>query len=172
MLISYKEFSIRDWLLSDIKSLVMQASNPIIPRYMRNTFPSPYTELDALKWVDENINSKVKSHFAVCKNDNVIGGIGIVLQDDIMCKNADLGYWINPDYWGQGIMSILIGLFCDYVWQNFDIVRIEAFVFSENKSSAKVLVKNGFILESVMKKKYFKNSNYSDALCYVLYKNI
>lgn len=50
--------------------------------------------------------------------------------------------------------------------KKFDIKRIEAGVFSWNKASMKVLEKNGFKLEGILKKAIKKENKYIDEHMY------
>ena len=59
----------------------------------------------------------------------------------------------------------------EYVFTNFDIIRIEAGVFDFNKPSMRVLEKNNFFLEGVRKKAVFKNGKIIDDYIWVLLKD-
>jgi RimJ/RimL family protein N-acetyltransferase len=55
----------------------------------------------------------------------------------------------------------------EYVYYYFDIVRLYAEVFENNKSSMRVLEKNGFYLEGVRRKAVFKNGVFIDDFIWV-----
>ena len=47
--------------------------------------------------------------------------------------SAEMGYFIGEPFWGRGIASKGIKLMIDYIFNNFNIIRIEAGVFDFNK---------------------------------------
>lgn len=68
-----------------------------------------------------------------------------------------MGYFIGEPFWGKGIASKAIKLMTDYVFNNFNIIRIEAGVFDFNKPSMRVLEKNDFSIESIKRNAVIKN---------------
>ena len=59
-----------------------------------------------------------------------------------------------------------------YVFKNFNIIRIEAGVFSFNKPSMRVLEKNNFYLECIKKNAVIKNDKIIDDYIWVKLKPI
>ena len=57
-----------------------------------------------------------------------------------------LGYRLMEKYWGQGIATEAVALMVDYLFSETDIEIITASTMIENKASAHVLEKNGFIM--------------------------
>jgi RimJ/RimL family protein N-acetyltransferase len=55
----------------------------------------------------------------------------------------------------------------EYCYYYFDIIRIYAEVFETNKSSMRVLEKNGFYLEGVRRKAVYKNAVLMDDYIWV-----
>lgn len=160
------EFKLRPWLLNDLDSLVEQANNPKIAQFMTNKFPHPYT-VEAGRTFIEFANLDQPIHiFAIDVNGKAIGGIGIHPQDDIHCKNAELGYWIGEAYWNNGIMTNAIPLAIDFAFFHFDITRLFAKTFENNKASQHLLEKCGFKLEARLENVVFKNDVFLDELIY------
>jgi RimJ/RimL family protein N-acetyltransferase len=107
---------------------------------------------------------------AIDINGEACGGIGIHPQDDIQCKNAELGYWLGEPFWGKGIITSAILQMVENGFNSFDINRIFARPFGSNLASQKVLEKTGFILEAKLEKTLFKNGIYEDELIYAIRK--
>ncbi len=99
-----------------------------------------------------------------------VGAIGLITQEDVYRKTIELGYWIGEKYWNKGIISAAVKEVVDYTFKNYDVVKIFAKVFDTNKASAKVLEKNGFILEARLKKQVFKSNIVLDELVYAKYR--
>ena len=59
-------------------------------------------------------------------------------------KTAEVGYDLDPQYHGKGIMSETLKAIIDFGFNNLSLNKIEAFTHNENANSVKLLVKNGF----------------------------
>ena len=71
-------------------------------------------------------------------DDKVIGSVGVFFRTDVYRKSAELGYWLGEPYWGQGIMPKAVRMLCEQVFDEFDIIRIEARPFDFNQASCRV----------------------------------
>lgn len=58
--------------------------------------------------------------------------------------SAELGYWLGRRYWGQGLMTRVVGAYLAWVLPVLALQRVEANVLDGNPASARVLEKNGF----------------------------
>lgn len=163
-------FTLRPWSLSDIDALVEYGNNLNIAKNMRNVFPHPYTKEDGIKFIEMTSQHHPRKIFAIDINGKASGGIGIFPQEDIMCKNAELGYWLAEPFWGKGIITNAIKKIVDYGFNTFDINRIYAIPFDTNIASQKALEKAGFNLEAKLEKTIFKNDAYHDELIYAIRK--
>lgn len=74
-------------------------------------------------------------------------------------KTAEISYIIgNKKFWNKGIATIVIKKICDYIFKKLKLKKIIAGTYSVAKSSQKILIKNNFRLEGVLKKQiFFKN---------------
>jgi RimJ/RimL family protein N-acetyltransferase len=164
-------FILRPWTAGDIESLIENANNFKIAKFMSNQFPNPYTREHGLQFIEFAGKHNPVQIFAISVSGNAIGGIGLHPQADIMCKNMELGYWLGENYWGKGIATSAIKQMAKYAFQNFDIERVFARPFGNNPASARVLQKAGFTLEATFKNTIFKHGEYLDELIYAIRKN-
>ena len=58
--------------------------------------------------------------------------------------------------------------FLDYIWEVFEVERLQAGVFAWNPASARVLEKNGFQREGTRRKAIFKDGELIDEWIYSL----
>lgn len=159
-------FYLRPWDIKDVGSLVKYANNPLIAKNLTNKFPYPYTESDGRRFINMATQDKPIHVFAIDIEGEAIGGIGIHPQDDVYCKNAELGYWLAQPFWGHGIISRAIEQVIDIAFALFEIERIYARPFGTNIASQRVLEKNHFILEARFEKTFFKNNEMLDEYVY------
>src|SRR5438046_5553989 len=97
--------SLRPYRDGDQADLVRHANNPNVARHLRDLFPQPYTWADADQWIRRVVKDTPAHNFAICQNDQVIGGIGLVPGSDIQRVSAEVGYWIGEAFWGRGIAA-------------------------------------------------------------------
>ena len=88
------EIKLRPWNIEDAESLVENANNFEIARFMSDAFPYPYTIEHAKNFIAFATKDDPIHIFAIEMNGKAAGGIGIHPQADIMKKNAELGYWL------------------------------------------------------------------------------
>ena len=158
---------IRPWKESDIDNLVKYADNINIWNNLRNYFPHPYTIEHAQSWITSSEAAIPMINFAIEFEGEAIGGIGLIFNTDVYVLSAEIGYWIGESFWGKGIATEAIRQMTEYSFYYFDIVRIYAEVFENNKASMRALEKNGYYLEGVRRKSVFKNNVLMDDYIWV-----
>jgi [ribosomal protein S5]-alanine N-acetyltransferase len=168
--IAEMDFVLRAWKMDDVDSLVDNANNFNIAKFLSDVFPHPYTAEDAKKFITFATQDDPIHIFAIAVEGKAVGGIGIHPQQDIMKKNAELGYWLGERYWGKGIITRAVGQMIDFAFHTYDITRIYARPFGTNTASQKVLEKTGFVLEARIAQNIFKNGAYEDELIYAIRK--
>jgi len=145
-----------------------------IPEILDNGYdktPNPYTEKDALAFIKKEIEKKPAERFLIYWNNEVAGEIGITVKNDVFRLNAEIGYFISKKFWGKGLATQAVKKMTEYAFEHFDVIRIVAGVFDFNKSSMKVLEKNGYYLESVRKNAVIKNGKIIDDYIWVKLKD-
>lgn len=159
---------LRPWTVMDIDSLVKYANNEKIANNLTNQFPHPYTREHAIGFIEMTQNHNPTQVFAIDLDGVAVGGIGIHTQQDVYCKNMELGYWLAEPFWGKGIVTKAVTEMIDYAFDTFDIQRIFARPYGPNKASQRVLEKAGFKLDAHLKETFFKNGKYLDEYIYAV----
>jgi ribosomal-protein-alanine N-acetyltransferase len=162
------KFTLRPWTSADLDSLVRHANNPDIAKNLTNKFPYPYTTEHGKNFIEFATKNTPRNILAIDINGEAVGGIGVHPQEDVQCKNAELGYWLAEPFWGNGIITKAIEQMVGYGFKNFDITRIYARPYGTNVASQRVLEKAGFVLEGRFEKTLFKNGEYLDELIYAV----
>lgn len=159
--------SLRPWTIEDAAALTAYFNNNNIWNNLRNYVPHPYTLEDSEGFITSQLEIFPTQNFAIINEGEIVGGIGMVLLDDIYKMNVELGYWVAEPFWHSGIGTIAVGLTTSYIFETFAVNRIVAEVFEPNKASMRVLEKNGFFLESVRRKGILKNELLMDDYVWV-----
>jgi [ribosomal protein S5]-alanine N-acetyltransferase len=171
MEIFFEGIILRPWSISDAGQLALIADNKKIADNLRDGFPNPYSYNDALDWLNLILPENYPPRFFAITVDNLLAGsIGLITKTDIYRKNFEMGFFLSEKYWGKGIATRAIKAAASYAFKNFDILRIYAEVFSDNKASLRALEKAGFSLEATIRKNIFKNGIVKDSCIYSILK--
>ena len=168
------KITIRPWTAKDIHTLQIlcdQADRT----YLSERMPSPYTLQDAQWWLDhiqEEENEKKGVFRAICLDEEIIGNISIEKMDDVRCQDSELGYFLDRAYWSKGIMTKAVPLICEEAFHQLDIIRISALVYAPNIASRRVLEKNDFVMEGILRQAITKKSSHYDAYLYAKYRQV
>lgn len=157
MEIELKTCKLRKWDLTDVDSLAYNANNYSVWINMNDAFPNPYKPINAEAWINLVKDSVPVTVFAIEVNGKAVGGIGFHPGSDVTRLEAEIGYWLGEDHWNKGIISEALPAVINYAFEQFDIVRLFAKVFEWNLHSMKLLEKNGFQLEGILRKAVLKD---------------
>ena len=157
---------IRDWNAQDADALMKYANNYRIWKNLRDGFPHPYTIENAQSFIAAAIEKNPATYFAIATAEEAIGGIGIVINQDVHRLTAEMGYWLGEPFWGKGIMTEAVTRFTDFAFEEFGLVRIYAEPYAANRISCRVLEKAGFQLEGRMRSSMIKEGRIGDQLLY------
>jgi len=161
-------FELRIWHENDAK-VAAELANTNISRFMSDAFPGN----DVEKWNKfiRYANENPAAFYRVIEVDGKFAGnIGVLIGNDILRMNAELGYWIGEKYKCRGIMTEAVKEMVQLVFDNFNVTRIFATPFGNNFASQRVLEKAGFTLEGMFEKIYIKNGMKQDELVYAIRK--
>ena len=163
-------YALRPLRMEDAQSVAEFANNPKIAKNLLNTFPSPYGLEDARSYIAHCMEAGEEKQLtrAIEVNNHAVGSIGIILGEDVYEKSAKLGYWLGEPYWGLGIMTRAVRELSELAFSQYDIVRIQAEVFSDNKPSCRVLERAGYTFEGIKRCAVYKNGAIQDLHTYAL----
>ena len=159
-------YVLRDFRISDVDSLVRHANDPMVARWLRERFPSPYTRHDATTWIRHRLAERPATNLAIANAHELIGGIGLELEQDVYRHSAELGYWLGKEFWALGIASAAASRMCEYAFRDLDLMRLHASVFAPNLGSARVLEKAGFQCEGRRRDAVLKHGELMDELVF------
>ena len=96
--------------------------------------------------------------------------IGFIDLHDIDWANghASIGYWLDRDYTGRGIMTQAVSAIGEYAFEALDMHRIEIHVATENHRSRRIPERLGFTLEGVLRQVQRLRGAYVDHALYAL----
>ena len=158
---------LRDWRFGDAASLARHANSPRIALTMRDAFPSPYTLEDAHRFIAAATGTDANLVLAIELDGEAVGGIGIHPLGDVYRRTAEIGYWLSESCRGRGIATDAVRAIVPVAFDRFEIVRLQAGVFSTNPASMRVLERAGFVREAVHANAIWKHGRLLDEVLYV-----
>lgn len=135
---------LRPILFGDAESLYKIASNPDNTEFI---FPTE-SSLQESEYVIANYFMKNPlGIWAICdkETNEMVGSIKFEKMDEIK-KEAELGYFLRKDYWGQSLMTEVVRELVFLSFIKFDFKRLTIITHEENLASQKVAQKAGFKL--------------------------
>ncbi len=162
MIIELKEWSFED------KETLINMCNAVDRTYLSDRIPDPYTN-EAAEWYLNMVKETdgLKALFReIVADGKIVGTISVEKKEDVYRKDAEIGYYLLQEEYSKGIMTEAVRQICIIAFKKLDIIRITGLVYEPNIASKKVLEKNGFLLEGIMKKAIIKNNSIHDLYIY------
>ena len=155
-------FVLRRWRSVDLPALLQHADDAEVARGLSDRFPHPYTRADGEAFLAGRVVDLRNPVFAIEVDGEACGGIGARPLEGERRIGAELGYWIGRRHWGRGLMTRIVGLFAPWAMDALLLERLQATVLDSNTASARVLEKNGFVEEGVMRRAVVKHGRVHD----------
>ncbi len=161
---------LRPFREADAERVAELCSNDRLYRSLLS-LPRPYTVECARTWMaahEENFSAGRSCEFAVTDGAAgcLYGCIGLFCHS--RDRNAEMGYWIGEDYWGNGYATEAARAVVEFAFQCKDLHRVYARHFASNPASGRIMQKCGMVYEGTMKEHVFKDGRYEDLVCYGL----
>lgn len=162
---------LRDLKLDDAVYIQENCTNPMIKNRLKiNQLSSILDDIHLFILRSKKPYKNKQINKAIIFENEIIGTISLILQDDVACKSGELVFWISENFWDRGIMKKSVQKMCELGFTEFNLERIFAIPIFENKRARKVLEMSGFELEGIMRKSIFLNNLIHNACMYALLK--
>lgn len=148
----------------------MALCNAVDRSFLSDRLPHPYTEADADRWLGmvEGNEAMEGVWRAIVVGGQIVGSISVERKTDVERINGEIGYMILTSFWSQGIGTDAVRQTCEIAFRLLALERITGLVYAENVASARVLEKNGFQMEGLMRRAAIKNGRVQDVMVYGL----
>lgn len=165
-LMTSKKVGLRQLTKSDINSeYCMWLNDKQVTEYMEARY-SIWNINNMVKYLDET--SPYEYIFAICclKTEKHIGNIKLGPIDWINRK-AEISILIgNKNFWGKGFGTDAVALVNVFAFETLSLNKLIAGCYIDNKGSAGIFIKNGFIQEGLLKKEFSFRGNYTDGILF------
>jgi ribosomal-protein-serine acetyltransferase len=130
------------------------------------------TPEDFKRYIDnskQRYANHVETGYIIMANDSMIGRIG-VYNIDMHNKHASIGYWLDQQWMGKGIITNACKAVITLAFKELGLNRIEIRCGTENYKSQAIAERLGFKKEGIIRQGEFVNSRFIDLLVYAVLK--
>lgn len=161
----------RKMVPEDYRDMYEYSRQDSVTRYLLwKSHPSPEYTHKYLKFVQGQYRSGDFYDWAIelKSTGKMIGTCGFT-KFDYPNNCAEIGYVINPDFWGRGYATEAVSAVLKFGFLRLGLNRIEARYIIGNEASRRVMEKNGMTFEGIHKKLLFVKGEYVDVgICAVI----
>lgn len=143
----------------------------VMKYYGLEPFRSIDEALEEIDWYQSvfDENSGIRWGITIKEQGIVIGSCGF-LNMVPQHHRSEIGFELSKDYWGQGIASEALAAVIQYGFEQLNLQRIQALIEPPNIPSQKLVKKNGFIKEGLLRNYEFTGGKFDDLFMYSLLK--
>lgn len=162
-----ERLTLRQFRASDKERLTIIANSREIAE---GTFiPFPYSDEFAEDFIESQFRDYKRGsllNFAVVLKETelLVGSIGLSIDNKL--NEAEIGFWIAVDYWGNGYCTEAAKSVIEYGFTECKLDKITAFHFINNIASGKVLNNAGMQRLGVVKNEYWHMGELKDTVHY------
>jgi len=139
---------------SDSEDCFNYMTHPLVKKYLSDDdIPASieHARKDLLYW--SSLFTRAQSIYwgiALKSNNQIIGSCGFNHWHK-QHNRVEISYDLSPDHWGQGIMTRAIGAITEFALNDMKVNRSQATIVYDNVASKRVLEKNGYLQEGVLR---------------------
>jgi len=162
--IETKRLILRQLTPDDLDFVFQHFSNPSITEFLLDEPPvSDISQAQEIIefYLEPEKKSRNRWGIVLKSNDQIIGTCGFHKWNKRDLR-AEIGYDLNPDFWGKGIMTEALRAAIQNGWDGMGLNRIEAIVYPENQRSMHLLHKLGFQTEGLFRDYHHLNGRFYD----------
>lgn len=142
---------------SDAPDMYEYASNPAVTKYLTwDVHPNERFTASYLSYLQPKYRSGEFHDWAVTLRDDgkMIGTCGFT-RFNFSAYSAEVGYVLNPMYWGRGIAPEALSRVIRFAFDTLQLNRVEARCMAGNTASRRVMEKVGMLYEGTTRDAMF-----------------
>ena len=171
-IIKTERLLLRQFIASDLENVYKGLSDPEIIKYYGVSYKTLEDTKAQMQFFVDLEKEGTGIWWAVCSLDNkTFYGAGGLNSLNKVHKKAEIGFWLLTEFWGQGIMTEVMPIICNYGFDNLELHRIEGLVETDNLNCKNAMKKLDFKLEGTMKDCEVKNGKFISLDIYAKFKN-
>jgi RimJ/RimL family protein N-acetyltransferase len=157
-------FSLRPLADEHLDAVGALFDDPDVLRFTRLPVPPPPGfERTWLDRYEAGRRDGTREAFAVVDDDGSFLGMAMAVDIDREAREVELGYIVAPAARGRGVATAALDQLTRWAFAELDALRITLIIDVENRASARVAERCGYVLEGVMRSSYLKDDLRIDA---------
>lgn len=163
---------LREVTKNDAESLLAYLSDQQVTRHMGlDPFVSAEDALDEIEWYQSIFANGTGMRWGITikGEDHVIGSCGFLNRTQ-KHNRSEIGFELSREHWGKGIAAEALSAVIEYGFSELKLNRIEALIEPANSPSQKLVEKNGFTKEGLLRDYEYTQGKYDDLYMYSLLK--
>ena len=161
-----REFSESDW-----PAVLAYQGKPLYLRYYEWTERTPQAvrEFVQMFLVQQQEQPRTRFQLAIVLRETgrLIGNCGLRMRSPGALE-GDIGYELDPTYWGQGYATEAARVMLRFGFTQFGLHRIWSWCIADNLASARVLEKIGMRQEGHLRENEYFKGRWWDTLMYAI----
>lgn len=162
---------LRQFRQSDLDNVFKGLSHPDVIPFYGISFETKEAAKAQMTWFADLEKNGTGIWWAVCSKEHQTffgaGGLNNLSREH---RKAEIGFWLLPEFWGQGYMKEAMPLILSHAFADLGLHRIEGYVESENKSCKRAVSKLNFLHEGTMRDCEIKNGRFISVDIYAMLK--
>jgi ribosomal-protein-alanine N-acetyltransferase len=152
---------LREIVPGDIDHVFRGLSHPEVIKHYAVSYNTLEATQEQMDWYTNMIKKDSGRCWAICSADNAIFyGVATLVFWEKAHRRAETGYWIFPEFWGNGIVSEAMQAIIDFGFNEMNLHRIAAESEDDNAASIAVLKKLGFEHEGTKRRCEIKEGRF------------
>ncbi|MBD2564635.1 GNAT family N-acetyltransferase [Nostoc sp. UIC 10607] len=171
MILETHRLLMRDFVEADWQAVFAYQSDSL---YLRYNYWTHRTKNDVCEFIQmfidqqkEQPRTKFQLAIVLKEENRLIGNCGIRVNDPEI-REANIGYELNSQYWGQGYATEAAQAILKFGFEELGIHRIWSWCVAENVASVKVLEKIGMRREGYLREKELIKGRWYDNFLYAI----
>lgn len=155
----------------DLDLIVKWRNDPEILRWLFSYLP--LNKVKQMKWYEKYLNDYTQQTFMIeAKEEKTpVGTVGLT-NIDYKNQKAELTVIIGEkEYWGRGLGEEALNLLVKFAFNEMNLRKIKALVFSDNEKAIKLYEKGGFEEEEILREEIFKEGKFKDVVVMSLFRS-
>jgi len=171
--ISTERLILREATAEDAEDMLRYLSDK---RVMQHTGMDPFGStddvLEEIAWYRSIVEEGTGIRWGITLKDTgkMIGSCGF-LNREARHFRAEIGYELSHDYWGRGMAGEALRAVVQYGFSQLRLERIEALIEPENGPSIRLVERNGFLREGLLRHYEYTQGKFDDLYMYSLLKS-
>ncbi|MDZ3826813.1 GNAT family N-acetyltransferase [Pseudomonas monsensis] len=145
----------------DVDAIFAGLSNPQVVACYGVSYDSLEATDEQMRWYDALLEERKGIWWGIAQpgQDELVGACGFNDWSHAD-RSLEIGYWLMPEYWGQGLMQACLPTIIRFALGTLGVHRIHADVEPENPASSRLLERLGFVFEGTLRELEYKHERF------------